>query len=60
MENAKPHCKHLLFDARIPVEEAKARLGHEKITTTIDIYTHLTKQREEETAMDFAKFMHRA
>ena len=50
----------LLFDARIPVEEAKARLGHEKITTTIDIYTHLTKQREEETAMDFAKFMHRA
>lgn len=50
----------LLFDAGIPVEEAKARLGHKKITTTIDIYTHLTKQREEGTAMDFAKFMHRA
>lgn len=50
----------LLFDAGIPIEEVKARLGHKKIATTIDIYTHLTKQREEGTAVNFAKFMHRA
>ena len=50
------HCS-LLFEAGIPMEEVKERLGHSSIQTTMDIYTHITDNRKNDTANKFAEFM---
>ncbi|MGF3113121.1 tyrosine-type recombinase/integrase [Facklamia sp. P9177] len=50
------HCS-LLFEAGVSMEVVKKRLGHSDIQTTMNIYTHVTKERQEETATQFAKFM---
>ncbi|WP_153832553.1 tyrosine-type recombinase/integrase [Fundicoccus ignavus] len=47
----------LLFEAVVPMEVVKDRLGHSDIQTTMNIYTHVTKKRKLETAEDFALFM---
>lgn len=47
----------LLFEAGVPMEVVKDRLGHSDIQTTMNIYTHVTKERQLETAEDFASFM---
>lgn len=47
----------LLFDAGVAMKDVKERLGHSDITTTMNIYTHVTKQKAKETANSFAKFM---
>lgn len=47
----------LLFEAGLKMDEVKERLGHEKIETTMNIYTHITPERRDEAGEKFAKFM---
>lgn len=47
----------LLFEAGLQMEEVKERLGHSKIETTMDIYTHVTPERREKAGEKFANFM---
>lgn len=47
----------LLFEAGAKMEDVKERLGHASIQTTMNIYTHVTKSRKEETAKRFAEYM---
>lgn len=47
----------LCFEAGLSMEEVKNRLGHAKIATTMDVYTHVTKTKEKESANKFNKFM---
>lgn len=47
----------LLFEAGVPMQDVKERLGHSSITTTMDVYTHVTKNKKQEAADKFAKFM---
>ena len=50
------HCS-LLFEAGIPIERVKDRLGHSDIKTTMNIYTHVSPKAKEDTADVFGKFM---
>lgn len=43
------HCS-LLFDAGVNVKEVQKRLGHKDVTITLNIYTHVTKDRQDEVA----------
>ena len=47
----------LLFDAGVSMKDVKDRLGHSDIKTTMNIYTHVTKDKKEQTAIKFAEFM---
>lgn len=47
----------LLFETGLSMEEVKERLGHSNITTTMNIYTHVTKSRKKRAAIMFAKYM---
>lgn len=47
----------LLFEAGTPMQDVKERLGHSSITTTMNIYTHVTKSAKKKTADNFAQFM---
>lgn len=47
----------LLFEAGTPMQDVKQRLGHSSITTTMNIYTHVTKSEQKKTADNFARFM---
>lgn len=47
----------LLHDAGVSMKDVQARLGHSNITTTMDIYTHLTNKRNKETLNQFEKYM---
>ena len=40
----------MLYDAGVDVKTAQYLLGHANIQTTMDIYTHLSKQRKENAA----------
>lgn len=56
------HCS-LLFEAMDmkdiegSIKQVQNRLGHKDIKTTLDIYTHVTKEKEQETAMIFMDHM---
>lgn len=50
------HCS-LLLAAGVPVNDVKDRLGHANIQTTLNIYAHVTKQQQKETADKFSQFM---
>lgn len=50
------HCS-LLFAAGLPHKEIQARLGHASILTTMNIYAHVTRNSQNETAEKFADFM---
>ncbi|MGO4936640.1 tyrosine-type recombinase/integrase [Fundicoccus sp. Sow4_H7] len=50
------HCS-LLFEAGVKMEVVKDRLGHSDISTTMNVYTHVTKAKKEETAETFLNFM---
>ena len=39
------------------MEEVKDRLGHSDITTTMNIYTHVTQVQRDQVANKFADFM---
>lgn len=47
----------LLFEAGTPMQDVKERLGHASITTTMNVYTHVTSSHKKQTADNFAKFM---
>lgn len=47
----------LLFQAHTPMEDVKERLGHSSITTTMNVYTHVTKTQKTEAINNFANFM---
>lgn len=47
----------LLFEAGLEMDEVKERLGHAKIETTMDIYTHVTPERRDKSGEKFAKYM---
>lgn len=50
------HCS-LLFDAGVSIKDVKNRLGHSDIQTTMNIYAHVTKEQEKESAEKFARFV---
>lgn len=50
------HCS-LLFEAGANIPEVKARLGHGDVKTTLNIYTHVTKEQDKKTAQIFDDFM---
>lgn len=43
------HCS-LLFDAGVNIKEVQKRLGHKDVKITLNIYTHVTKDRQDEVA----------
>lgn len=45
----------LLLNAGINYKELQHRLGHAKITTTLDIYSHLSKEKEKEAVSYYEK-----
>lgn len=47
----------LLFEAGASMKQVQARLGHSNIKTTMNVYTHVTKEGQEETADIFGEFM---
>lgn len=50
------HCS-LLFEANATFKDVQARLGHSDIRTTMNIYAHVTPQRQSETAQLFADYV---
>lgn len=47
----------LLFEAGATIKQVQERLGHSDIKTTLNIYTHVTKNAEKEVANLFSNFM---
>ena len=47
----------LCFEAGLTMQDVKDRLGHSNISTTMDIYTHVTKSRKEDSVQQLANFM---
>lgn len=47
----------LLFEAGASMKQVQARLGHSNIKTTMNVYTHVTKEGREETADIFSEYM---
>ena len=47
----------LLFEAGASIKQVQERLGHTNINTTLEIYTHVTKEAEKESAEKFLKYM---
>lgn len=50
------HCS-LLFEANAPLKEVQVRLGHNDVKTTLDIYTHVTKQAQASTIEKFDNYL---
>lgn len=47
----------LLYDARADLKSAQYYLGHANIVTTMNLYTHLTKERENKARVAFVGFI---
>ncbi|MBD5069086.1 MAG: site-specific integrase [Lactobacillus sp.] len=47
----------LLLSAGASVKEVQTRLGHSKVQTTLDIYTHLTKKDQKETINKLVRYL---
>jgi integrase len=47
----------LLFEAGANMKQVQSRLGHSTIKTTMNVYTHVTKESKEATAEIFSNFM---
>lgn len=53
------HCS-LLIEAGVGVKEIQMRLGHKDIETTLNIYTHLTRNQHNQAIGKFVDFMEAA
>nr|WP_307941999.1 tyrosine-type recombinase/integrase [Streptococcus uberis] len=47
----------ILFEAGIKSKVIQERLGHSKISMTLDLYTHLTRSQTDKVADQFAEFV---
>ncbi len=47
----------LLFEAGASIKEVQDRLGHADITTTMNIYAHVTEAKRDETADKFFRYL---
>lgn len=47
----------LLFEAGASIKQVQERLGHTNINTTLEIYTHVTKEAEKESVEKFLRYM---
>lgn len=47
----------LLFEAGASAKEVQARLGHSNISTTLNIYTHVTKEQQEKTTQKLTDYL---
>ena len=47
----------LLFESGATIKQVQERLGHTDVKTTLDVYTHVTKNAEKDTAINFLKYM---
>lgn len=47
----------LLFESGASLKDVQAKLGHEEMQTTMNIYTHVTETKSKKTLDNFAKFM---
>lgn len=47
----------LLIEAGASMKEVQARLGHANISTTMDIYTHLSQNKKKETVEKFVDYL---
>lgn len=47
----------LLFASGVDVKQVQARLGHSDINTTLNIYTHVTKEKQDRLGDEFAKYV---
>lgn len=50
------HCS-LLFEAGSSIKEVQNRLGHKSAKVTMDVYAHVTKYKEAETADAFLEYI---
>nr|WP_279403966.1 tyrosine-type recombinase/integrase [Secundilactobacillus kimchicus] len=47
----------LLFMAGATIKEVQTRLGHDDAETTLNVYTHVTKQMDNQTAEKLASYL---
>lgn len=47
----------LLFESGATIKQVQERLGHTDVKTTLDVYAHVTKNAEKDTATNFLKYM---
>ncbi|WP_153731570.1 site-specific integrase [Sporosarcina obsidiansis] len=47
----------LLIEAQVPISEIQRRVGHTDINTTMNIYTHMTKQTKDQAANLFSSHL---
>ena len=50
------HCS-LLFEAKASLKQVQDRLGHTDARTTLNIYTHVTKESKEDARLKFSNYM---
>lgn len=50
------HCS-LLFEAGASIKDVQERLGHSSYEVTLNIYTHVTEEAKEKTAVKFAQYV---
>lgn len=60
--NITPHSfRHthasLLFESGATIKEVQTRLGHSDVKTTLDVYTHVTKNAEKESINKLASYL---
>lgn len=47
----------LLLEAESTIKDVQERLGHASIQITMDLYIHITEERKEKTALQFANYL---
>lgn len=47
----------LLFASGMDIKQVQARLGHSKVQTTLNIYTHAMKDKQDKIGDEFAKYI---
>jgi ATP-dependent helicase/nuclease subunit A len=48
----------MLLENGANIKEIQARLGHSRISTTMDTYSHVTRKMKQETVDIFERMMH--